>query len=169
MGRDTRAESTPATTTSTSNSAMALMAFARRSLMVITGFNVVSALLGSVILLVPGPLSVPTELLNGTIFSSYLVPGVILGVVVGGTQGIAFVLQLRRRAARHLWTVIAGFGMVIWIVTEMGMLSTFVGAQLLYLAIGLLQLACVFALLGVVSWLPRAADRTDRARIRTSA
>jgi len=50
---------------------------------------------------------------------------------------------------------VAGFGMLIWIVTEIGFIHALMWAQMIYLITGLLQLVLGFSQLGIVSWLPR--------------
>jgi hypothetical protein len=84
-----------------------------------------------------------------------VVPGLILAVVVGGTQTLASVRLLQRRPSAFVWSAVAGFGMVIWIVAEVGFIHVLGWAQLIYLVSGLLQLVLVFSLLGIVGWLPR--------------
>lgn len=101
-------------------------------------------------------LGMPPTFLEGSVFDSFVVPAIILTLVVGGTQVIALVLLLRRRPTALVWSAVAGFAMVIWIVVETVIIRGFSALQATYLIIGLAQLALVIALLGVVSWLPRA-------------
>ncbi|SEN68643.1 hypothetical protein [Cryobacterium luteum] len=78
--------------------------------------------------------------------------------MVGGTQSVAFVLLLLRRASAPLWAAIAGFAMVIWIIAEQllfyvpdvsGEWIALPILQIVYSAVGLAELGCVLALLGV--------------------
>lgn len=105
----------------------------------------------------------PASMLANGPFDSFTWPGVILLAIVGGTQAIAGVLLLRRRESALAWSAVAGFGMVIWIFAETGIIAGISWLQVLYFATGALQLALVLALLGVVGRLPRAALRPDRA------
>lgn len=98
----------------------------------------------------------PKSLLADSPFSTFLLPGMILMLVVGGTQCTASLLLLRKRPSALLWSAVAGFGMVIWILVEIGIIHAFTWAQLIYVVAGLVQLILVFAQLGIVSWLPRA-------------
>ena len=50
--------------------------------------NLASALLGMAGLTF-GFMPIPTEWIEGSVFTSYVWPGVILGVVVGGSQALA--------------------------------------------------------------------------------
>jgi hypothetical protein len=59
--------------------------------------------------------------------------------------------------------------MLIWILIEIGIIHEFGWAQMIYLVAGLLQLVLVFALLGIVSWLPRESQPSLRGRTIRSA
>lgn len=87
--------------------------------------------------------------LSRTPFSSAVVPGLILGLVVGGTQlAAAIALALRARAALVLASV-AGFGLLIWIFTEVAMLLVYSPLQAFYFGVGILELVFLLTLLGV--------------------
>ena len=62
---------------------------------------------------------------------------------------------LQHRPSALLWSAVAGFGMTIWIIAEIGFIQALTWAQLIYVVSGLSQLLLVFSLLGIVSWLPR--------------
>jgi len=134
---------------------MRLARAARRALIVVTLFNAVSAIAGGVAILT-GWLVMPASMLANGPFASFLWPGVILLVVVGGTQGFASVFLLMRRGSALLWSAVAGFGMIIWIFVETGIIAGISWLQVIYFATGTTQLILVLALLGVVGWLPRA-------------
>jgi len=124
-------------------------------LVVVSVFHALSAVGGGIGMVVADGLSMPKALLATSPFSTFFVPGLILAVVVGGTQTMASVRLLQRRSSALLWSAVAGFGMVIWIVSEIGFLQVLSWSQLIYVVSGLLQLLLVIALLGVVGWLPR--------------
>jgi hypothetical protein len=105
----------------------------------------------------------PKAMLADSPFSSFTIPGLILALVVGGTQAVAVALLVARHATAMLWSAVAGFGMLIWIVSEIGFIHELMWAQLIYLVSGFLQLVLVFALLGIVSWLPREDVPRSRA------
>ncbi|SFN54363.1 hypothetical protein [Mycetocola miduiensis] len=125
------------------------------TLLVVTIFNVVSAIGGGVAMLVTNGLGMPVASLAGSPFDSFVWPGVILIVVVGGTQALAAVLLLLRRESALLWSAVAALGMLIWIFTETGLIRGWSWLQVVYFATGTAQLVCVLALLGVAAWLPR--------------
>lgn len=127
-------------------------------LLVLMGFGAVSAIAGFLFLGPGGAVGWPLDFLEGTPFDSYVWPAVILLVLVGGTQLLAFVLILRRRASALFWSAVAGFGMVIWIVAEQllfhvpdvsGEWILLPILQVVYSALGLVELGCVLVLLGL--------------------
>jgi hypothetical protein len=133
----------------------AVRAAAYRALVVVSLFHAASAVGGGIGMVVADGLSMPKSLLADSPFSTYLLPGLILAVVVGGTQTMASVRLLRHDRSAFLWSAVAGFGMVIWIIAEIGFLHVLSWSQMIYVVSGLLQLVLVFSLLGIVGWLPR--------------
>jgi hypothetical protein len=134
----------------------------RRVLLGVGVFNALSALAGGVLLVVggftngSGGMGIPLSVLDGTPFDSFLWPGVILAVVVGGTQGLAVLLQLARDQWAPVAAAVAGFGLLIWMFAEVAMLPGFNVLQGIYFGTGVLQLAVLTAALGV---LPEAVRR----------
>lgn len=112
-------------------------------------FGTVSAGIGTFLALVLGGAGFPVELLEGTPFSTPTIPGIILGVGVGGTQLLAAVTLLRRSRAGLLWSAVAAAAMLIWIFTEVAMLDGFQWLQAFYFAVGLSEMILVLALLGI--------------------
>jgi hypothetical protein len=140
------------------------------SLVVVTLLSALSAVGGGVGMLVADGLSMPKSMLADTPFSTYTIPALILLLVVGGSQSLAAVTLLARRRSALLWSSVAGFGMLVWIIVEIGFIHTLMWAQTVYVVSGLLQLVLVIALLGVVSWLPRQDLRSSARSARgTSA
>jgi hypothetical protein len=133
-----------------------LRRLARWTLLIVTAFNALSAVGGGIAVVATGGMGMPVSMLAGGPFTSFALPGVILLVVVGGTQTTALVLLLARRAPALLWAAIAGFGMVIWIFVETGIIAGISALQVIYFVTGILQLALVLALLGITRLLPRA-------------
>ena len=112
-------------------------------------FGVISAAAGAVLGMFFNGAGVPLTYLDGTAFDSYFLPGVILGVVVGGTQLLGLIGMLRRTERALLLSAIAGFGMLIWIFVEMAVIGEFSFLQAIYFALGIGELAAVVALLGI--------------------
>lgn len=111
-------------------------------------FGAVSAVAGLVIAIPGHGAGFPLDALKGTPFTSFVIPGLILGVVVGGTQLAAAIAMLRTGPARLLLASVAGFGMLIWIFTELALIGYSV-LQTVYFALGAGELILVLALLGV--------------------
>jgi hypothetical protein len=142
------------------------------SLVALTAFNALSAVGGGIGMVAADGLSMPKSLLADTPFSTFTIPGLILALVVGGTQTAAVWALLTRRRSALLWSAVAGFGMLIWIIIEIGFIRALTYAQVIYVVTALMQLALVFALLGIVSWLPRLdspRSRPSPARLELAA
>jgi hypothetical protein len=63
-------------------------------------------------------MGMPLSWLENTIFGSYLVPGLILAIVIGGFSFSAGILLLLKRRCAIEVTVSTGFALLIWIFTE---------------------------------------------------
>ena len=112
----------------------------RRTVVGLHLFNAVSAVGGGIALVVGG-LGVPTDLLRHTPFESFVVPGLFLAVVIGGTAllGAIAVLAHWRRAPAA--SAAAGAVMVGWIAGETVLVEGFSWLQGLYLLTGAIALA----------------------------
>jgi hypothetical protein len=119
-------------------------------------FNALSAI-GGGIGLVTGTLPVPTMLLQHTPFESFVIPGLFLGLVIGGSA-LAGAIALRAQVKRsRLISAAAGVIMVGWIAGETILVRGFSLLQGLYLLTGLLVL--------VLSWyLPLREARPSPGR-----
>lgn len=113
-------------------------------------FGAVSSLAGAVLAIGANGGGVPVAYLTNSPFSSYVVPGLILGVVVGGTQLAAAIALLARRRTALLFSAVAGFGMLIWIFVELAIIRQYSWLQAAYFILGGLELILVLALLGVI-------------------
>lgn len=119
------------------------------ALLWLVGFLAVTAI-GGGITLVAGVFTPPVEMLQGSVFRSYLIPGLALGVLVGGTAAAALIMLLRR----HRWSAFAGLGAALAIVLfeliEIAVIGSPRGAprnmQVLYLGVGV-----VIAVLAIAS------------------
>jgi hypothetical protein len=112
-------------------------------------FGAVSSFAGAVLAFNAESVGVPLEFLAKTPLTSFVVPGLILGVIVGGSQLAAAIALLARRLSALLWSAVAGFGMLIWIFVEMAIIETYSWLQSLYFGLGALELILVLALLGI--------------------
>jgi hypothetical protein len=121
-----------------------------RILTVLAVFGALSALVGAVLAIAANGAGVPLVYLKNSPFTSYFIPGLILGVVVGGTQLAAAIALLAKRDVALLLSALAGFGMLIWIFVELALMQQFSWPQAAYFILGGLELVLVLALLGIV-------------------
>ncbi|GIT81177.1 hypothetical protein LLS1_28460 [Leifsonia sp. LS1] len=122
----------------------------RVALAVVAWFNLVSALIGMIGLTAFGGMGIPLEWIEGTVFDSYFWPGIILGVVVGGSQALALVAtHLRYRLAWGLHAA-AGLVMLSWIFIEIALMLVWSPLHGVYFATGLVQ--TVLAVLALGAW-----------------
>jgi hypothetical protein len=100
-------------------------------------------------------LGMPTKLLAGSPFPSFLVPGIILFTFVGLAPLIAAALTVRRQALAPLAAVGVGLTLIGWVSVEMVVLAGLGSlAWALYLVLG----TCIAAI-GVAWW--RSSRRAD--------
>ena len=110
-------------------------------------FAAVSAAVGFVGIL-SGGLQMPLSMLEGSWFSDFTVPALILGIVVGGSAAAAAVSLWRGWAVGPLASVLAGVVMMGWIVSEILIIREYSWAQGLYFACGIVQAGLGLLLLG---------------------
>lgn len=120
-----------------------------RVLVWLLGFGVISCTIGAVMGIAFNGAGVPLAYLEGSPFTSYVVPGVILGAVVGGTQLLGFIGMLSKRMPGLLLAAIAGFGMMIWNFAEVAVIGEYSFLQGIYFGLGILETLSVIALLGI--------------------
>lgn len=90
----------------------------------------------------------PQEYLEGSPFSSYLVPGMLLMLLVAGVHAVAFVTTLSESRWGMPLSAAGGFACLIWIFVQM-IYIPFSFLQALYFALGLVELGLTMALLGI--------------------
>jgi hypothetical protein len=107
----------------------------------------------------------PAGWLIGTPFSSYLIPGLILAIVVGGSATVAVVATLRRAHAGALTSMLAGAILLGWLVGERLILPPaafspqFWWLEAIYIAAGLMMVAPALAVL----WAERRRQSPPRS------
>lgn len=87
-------------------------------------------------------LRMPLELLAGSPFDTYLVPGLILFLVLGLFPLVVFYGLVRRTAWARTGALLVGLGLVIWITVEIALVGYHADPplQLIYGMVGLLVL-----------------------------
>ena len=107
----------------------------RRTVVGLHLFNAVSAVGGGIALIVGG-LDVPTTLLRHTPFESFVVPGIFLAVVIGGSATIGATALMAHWRRATVISAAAGAVMVGWIAGETVLVEGFSWLQGLYLLTG---------------------------------
>lgn len=93
-------------------------------------------------------LQLSTALLNGTPFHSFLVPGVILAVIVGGTNLVAAVFNILSHPFRYSWAMASSIVLIGWILVQMLLINTLHWLQFVYLFIAIMMLLLTWQLKG---------------------
>jgi hypothetical protein len=110
-------------------------------LVLLTGFLALSTFLGG-IGLIANWIAMPVELLQGSIFSSYLIPGLSLSIIVGGTATLATVLLIRNSKFALLFATTAGIFIMFFEFVEVLVIGSPVGIartlQIFYFGLGTL-------------------------------
>ncbi len=125
----------------------------RWSAIVVTALVGLTAVAGGLALVVgfdADILAPASSVLAGSGFSSFLVPGLLLGGVVGGTQLAAAVLAVVRSRWTVLAVTVAAVVLLIWIFVETAMIPWSV-LQAVYFAVGLGEIGLVLVGLGLLS------------------
>ena len=127
----------------------------RLTLLLVQAFVALTALAGGAVLMISAlsdgfssSWTPPSEYLEGSPFSSYLVPGLILAVVIGGGHVFAFAELERHRPWALLAAAAAGLALLIWIFVQMAVIP-FSVLQAVYFGAGLLEVGLVLLLLDV--------------------
>lgn len=122
----------------------------RSALVVIDAFVALTAIGGGVALAAGLEANrFPLDWLQGTPFHSYLIPGLILAGVVGGSAAVAAVVTLRAPRAGGLVSVLAGVILLGQITGELVLLNqpAWSAVEVFYFALGLVMVA-----LGLFVW-----------------
>ena len=93
-------------------------------------------------------LNLPLSLLEGTPFKDYLIPGLLLTTIVGGTNLLAILYNLQRHANRYNWAMASGIVISGWIITQMILIGTLHWLHFIYLGAGLLIVLIAYQLKG---------------------
>ena len=86
----------------------------------------------------------PPEMLEGSPFTNFLVPGLILFFVNGIGQLVAASFTLRRKPAAALTGAVFGLGLMIWIFIQVNMIGGGHILQYSYFFVGVVETALAF-------------------------
>jgi hypothetical protein len=90
--------------------------------------------------LVFGSIEPPAHYIEGSAFGSYLVPGLVLALVVGGTSGMATLLVLERSDRAAYASMVAGAMLVGWIAIETAIIGPASWLQAVMAVVGAAQI-----------------------------
>lgn len=146
--------------------------FMRVSLLVLQAFVAITALAGGAALtaaaLLPQlttVLSPPVAYLEGSPFASYLVPGLLLAIVVGGAHASAFVLGVTRSTLSLLAAAVAAIALLIWVFVQMVFIP-FSFLQAVYFAVGVAETCLVLVALGILRTKPQGPSGEDERAVQ---
>lgn len=105
---------------------------------------------GIIIILYPdgSMMQMSTDLLKTSPFKTFLVPGIVLTVLVGGSSALAFVLNVRKYVRRYEWAIVAGLMTCGWVLVQMILINTLFWLQFVYLGIGIALMLIAYQLKG---------------------
>lgn len=91
-------------------------------------------------------LKAPLDMLNGSPFNDFLIPGIILLLVNGIGQLIAGILTFRKNPFSELIGFIFGIGLMIWIFVQVNMIGGGNILQYVYFFVGVAETSLAFLL-----------------------
>lgn len=133
----------------------------RSSLLALLGFVALTSIAGGAVMVagawlgadrlgIPPEMMLPPDLLQGSPFNTYLIPGLLLSLIVGGFHVAGFILLMRHHRQAALATAAAGFSILIWIFVQT-VFVPFSVLQAVYFAAGLAELGFLLLLLGLLA------------------
>lgn len=93
-------------------------------------------------------LNLSINLLKETPFRNFLLPGILLTVVVGGTNLVAIIFNMQTHPLRYDWAIAGAIVTIGWIVIQMLLLSLTHWLHIVYLIIGILMILLAYQLKG---------------------
>ncbi len=112
----------------------------RKLLIALLLFLGITAAIGGIQLIRTNGMGMPIDWLSKSPFPNFIIPGFILLFIVGGSSLLAAFLQLKKHKYAIEASVTAGFGILIWIFTELMMIPHASFLQVIYFALGILIL-----------------------------
>ena len=88
------------------------------------------------------------ELLSGSPFKNYLVPGILLAGGVGAVNLVAVFLNMMRHRQRYNAAIAGGAVIIVWILVQVMMIGTIHWLHILYFSAGILVVLGAYQLKG---------------------
>ncbi len=126
-------------------------AIARGGLIAAELFVAVGALYGGVGLIADNSIGMLPEWLDGTPFTSWMLPGIFLLLVVAAPMTTAAIAELRRLSWAYAASVVAGAAMVGWILAQLAIIQRYFFLQPIMAGSGVLVL--------VLAWFVHRGER----------
>lgn len=120
-------------------------------LFILISFVAVSAALSGLWLMSnpdSGFVNLPHSLLNGTPFSDFRLPGILLAILVGGINFLAVFYNIQKHRNRYNWALCGGTVTIAWVMIQMVANREVYWLQFIYLAVGILIILLAFQLKG---------------------
>ena len=119
----------------------------RTALILLTAFLALTAIGGGIALLM-GVNTPPIELLHNSPFNSYLIPGLALLILVGGTSFLASIMLFLARQQASIITLASSISIMIFEIVEVTVIGSPKGIarnlQIFYFALGFIT--------GILAW-----------------
>jgi len=115
-----------------------------RVLLALLLFNGIGAIAGGIAVM-RDAMPFPEVWLEGTPFHSYLLPGLILFLAVGGSHLAAAYAILRRHPLAKKAAVLAGIILTSWMIGELALIGFKAPIQVWFVCVGLLEFGLSFA------------------------
>jgi hypothetical protein len=93
-------------------------------------------------------LNLPLSLLEGTFFKSYLIPGFLLAIIVGGVNLLAVFYNLKKDRSRYDWAMAGGFVVSGWVAIHLLIIHTAHWLPIFYFGIGVIIFLLAYQLKG---------------------
>ncbi|HAO47341.1 MAG TPA: hypothetical protein PLZ45_03920 [Ferruginibacter sp.] len=123
----------------------------RTILFILTCFVALTSLVSGIIIITYPDgrvMQLSTDLLATSPFTDFLVPGIVLTVLVGGTSLLALFFNIGRHVSRYKWALAAGIMVCGWIIVQMLFINTFFWLQFIYLGVGIIMMLIAYQLMG---------------------
>lgn len=103
----------------------------------------ITAVVGGINLIATNGLGMPISYLEHSPFQSFIFPGLLLSIIIGGTNIIASVLVIKKSDFMLEFSAVAGFGIMLWIFGELYIIGHSHWLQVLYFALGTIILISI--------------------------
>lgn len=120
-------------------------------LLIILLFVGITAAVSGVLLIVApkgGIISLPLDILSDSPFNSFIIPGIILAVLVGGMNLLAVLFNFKKHPRRYDWAMAGGVMITGWIVGQMILIKTINWFHIVYILCGMLTILIAYQLKG---------------------